>query len=388
MTTLKLNRVRIGQSLYNLVLDQKAGVFADIKPADQAAGEKASDHDLDGQGLLYLPALHDHHIHLDKHFLGEPWKPLQPFVTLPGQLAFEKRMLSELPTTAGERARRMLDRLLDYGTTSIRTHIDVDPVIGLRHLEDVLAVREQYKGLMDIEIVAFPQQGLLRSDSRQVMKEALRAGADLVGGVDPAGLDRQLERSLEAMFELSVEFDAGVDLHLHDAAHLGLYTIDRFTDMTAEAGKQGRTAVSHAYGLGQVGEDELAELALRLREVGVAIITSVPIDRPMPPVDRLIAAEVKVGVGCDNILDAWSPFGSGDLLARGSRLAEKLGWTLSDQLLQIYPLISNGGFVPQVGDKADFMLVDAMNPEHAIAAAPLRQAVFAKGKLAGGQWLK
>lgn len=318
--------------------------------------------------------------------MGEPWKPLQPFVTLPGQLAFEKSMLASLPTTVAERARRLIDLLLSHGTTKIRTHVDVDPQIGISHVEQVLEVREEYRGVMEIEIVAFPQQGLLRSNSLPVMKDALRAGAEYVGGVDPAGLDRQVDRSLETTFELSAEFNAGVDLHLHDPGHLGLYTISRFADLTLEAGKGGRTAVSHAYCLGQVSEAESRELAQQLKANNVAIITSVPLDRPMPRVDQLVAEGVRVHVGSDNILDAWSPFGNGDLLARGAKLAEKFGWILDEGLMQTYPLISAGALTPKVGDSASFMLVSAVNVKHAIAAAPLREAVFSGGKLVGGKW--
>lgn len=115
-------------------------------------------------------------------------------------------------------------------------HVDVDPQIGLSHLEEILEVREMYQGRIDMEIVAFPQQGLLRSDSVSVMRQALRAGADYVGGVDPAGLDRRVDASLETMFELATEFSAGIDLHLHDPSHLGIYTISRFAELTEEAG--------------------------------------------------------------------------------------------------------------------------------------------------------
>ncbi|WP_169084222.1 amidohydrolase family protein [Paenibacillus sp. PL91] len=385
MSITKINRIRINDSLFDITLDVEKGIISHKAPSNNnSAGESAGVKD--AEGLLYLPATTDMHIHLDKHFLGEPWKPLQPFITLPGQLAFEKAMLASLPTTVSERARRLIDLLLSHGTTKIRTHVDVDPQIGISHLEHVLQVREEYRGVMEIEIVAFPQQGLLRSDSLGVMKEALRAGAEYVGGVDPAGLDRLVDRSLDTMFELSAEFDAGVDLHLHDPGHLGLYTISRFADLTEQAGKGGRTAVSHAYCLGQVSEAESRELARQLKASDVAIITSVPLDRPMPRVDQLLAEGVRVHVGSDNILDAWSPFGNGDLLARGAKVAEKFGWILDDALLQTYPLISAGKLAPEVGDSASFMLVSAVNAKHAIASAPVREAAFSGGKLIGGKW--
>ncbi|MBB3113808.1 cytosine/adenosine deaminase-related metal-dependent hydrolase [Paenibacillus phyllosphaerae] len=384
-----VRNVRIGGQLFDLTVQQETGTFGEVVPAGQAIPSGSADERiLDAAGLLYLPALHDMHIHLDKHFLGEPWRPLQPFVTLPGQLAFEKQQLAALPTTVAERARRLIGLLLSHGTTKIRTHIDVDPVIGSSHIEQIAQIQDEFRDVMEIEIVAFPQQGLLRSSSIAVMKEAMRAGAAYVGGVDPAGLDRQVDRSLEAMFELSAEFNAGVDLHLHDPSHLGLYTISRFADLTVAAGQSGRTAVSHAYCLGQVPEADSRALAQQLKSADVAIITSVPIDRPMPRVDQLLAEGVRVYAGSDNILDAWSPFGNGDLLARGSRLAEKFGWIIDGDLLQMYPLITGGGLVPAKGERADFMLVSAQNPQHALAAVPRREAVFSKGRLIGGQWFE
>ncbi|WP_336772485.1 amidohydrolase family protein [Paenibacillus sp. MMO-58] len=382
-----VRNVKIEDRLYDLTLDLTTGCVAEIEASGKTMPSAADFARVwDADGLLYLPALSDMHIHLDKHFLGEPWKPLQPFVTLPGQLAFETRMLEALPTRAAVRAHRLLQLLLMNGTTTIRTHVDVDPKLGLSHLEDILEVREHFRGRMNIEIVAFPQQGLLRSQSISIMKEALRAGADYVGGVDPAGLDGQVDASLEAMFELGTEFNAGVDLHLHDPGHLGTYTISRFADLTLKASQSGRTAVSHAYCLGQVSEAESRELAQKLSASKVAIMTSVPIDRPMPRVDQLLQEGVRVHVGSDNILDAWSPFGNGDLLARGSRLAEKFGWITDEQLLQTYLLISSDSLVPKVGDRASFSLVNALNARHAIAAVPPREAVFSGGILVGGRW--
>lgn len=284
-----VKNVKWSENLFDLTIDQATGLIVSIETAGtdadltsvNIAGRATTV--IDADGLHYVPPMADMHTHLDKHFIGEPWKSLQPFVTLPGQLEFEKSMLGELPTGAGERAKRMLDLMLAQGTTAIRTHVDVDPQIGLSHLEEVLEVRKMYQGRIDMEIVAFPQQGLLRSDSISVMRQALRAGANYVGGVDPAGLDRRVDASLEAMFELATEFSAGIDLHLHDPSHLGIYTISRFAELTEQAGMSGRTAVSHAYCLGQVGETEVRSLAERLCATGVAIMTSVPIDRPMPP---------------------------------------------------------------------------------------------------------
>lgn len=386
-----VKNVKWSENLFDLTIDQATGLIVRIETAGtdtDLASVQIADRTttvINADGLHYVPPMADMHTHLDKHFIGEPWKSLQPFVTLPGQLEFEKSMLGELPTGAGERAKRMLDLMLAQGTTAIRTHVDVDPQIGLSHLEEILEVREMYQGRIDMEIVAFPQQGLLRSDSVSVMRQALRAGANYVGGVDPAGLDLRVDASLETMFELATEFAAGIDLHLHDPSHLGMYTISRFAELTEQASMSGRNAVSHAYCLGQVGEKEVRSLAERLCATGVAVMTSVPIDRPMPPIKLLIETGVSVHIGSDNILDSWSPFGNGDMLSRGSRLAEASGWVEDFWLLETYKLISNAPLTPKVGDRGTFSLVSALNAMHALAAAPPREAVFSGGVLVGGR---
>ncbi|UOQ86801.1 amidohydrolase family protein [Gracilibacillus salinarum] len=335
----------------------------------------------DAKGLLYLPTLNDMHCHLDKHLVGEKWRSLQPFITLPGQLTFEKSLLETMENSVQKRVKIMAELMLQHGTTKIRTHVDVDPGLGLKHLEAVTLLREEMRGKMEIEIVAFPQQGLLLSDSVAVMKEALRNGADLVGGVDPGGLEKRLDSSLEAMFDLGAAFDKGIDLHLHDPGHLGKYTIDRVADLTEQTGKQGKVAVSHAYCLGMLSDDELEDTYQALRENDISIISSVPIDRPMPRLQSMINNELSFLVGTDNIQDAWSPYGDGDLLRRGSRLAEKNGWVTDEQLIAAYSYITSRSLEPVIGEKADFVLVDAQNIQQAMAIVPRREAVFAGGNL-------
>jgi cytosine/adenosine deaminase-related metal-dependent hydrolase len=278
--------------------------------------------------------------------------------------------------------------MLSHGTTRIRTHVDVDPELGLKHLEAVLKVREEYRGLMEIEIVAFPQQGLLRSHSYGVMREAMQSGADLVGAVDPGGLDRGIEPCLEQVFGLATEYNAGVDIHLHDPGHLGVYTIERMAEFAGQTGLRDRVAVSHAWGLGQITEAESADIGHKLREQGVSVITSVPIDRQMLNVPQLSSIGVDVRIGTDNVLDAWSPFGSGDMLERLGRLAEKCYWVEDEQLLGAYRYGTDRPLSPKVGDAADFVLVDAMNLEHAMASAPPREWVIVGGKTVAGRRLE
>lgn len=347
----------------------------------------------DAKGLLLLPSFVEKHVHLDKTLLGGAWQAVIPTQGVAGRCEVEKRILPSLPTTSKERAERLLGTLLGYGSTEIRTHVDLYPEAGLRYLEAVQEALETFAGKLTCEIVAFPQHGLLRSKATPLVREALRLGATIVGGVDPATVDGNIEASLQQMMELAVEANAGVDLHLHDADHLGVFTIRRLAALTMEAGLQGRVAVSHAFGIGDVPEAVAADLAAVLSEAGITIITSVPHSRVIPPVPLLRDKGVKVAVGCDNIFDTWQPYGNGDLLERAGRLAERYRWIDERSLGQtlgyitggVTPLDAEGNRAwPNVGDEASMMLVQASCSAEAVARRASREAVFFRGKLVAG----
>ncbi|RJS50113.1 amidohydrolase [Bacillus sp. PK3_68] len=343
--------------------------------------------------LLALPSFVEKHCHLDKTFLGETWRACTPSENIVERLAIEKKMLANMSLTTEERAENMLQRLLDGGATHIRTHVDVDPEVGLKNLESVLNALNSYSDKLSYEIVAFPQQGLLRSNSTAIMREALKFGANLVGGVDPGGIDRDIEASLYSMVELAVESNSDIDLHLHDSDHLGAFTIKRLISLTQEAGWQGRVAISHAYCLGEISKEETNEIADMLAEAGITIITSVPIDSKMPPVDLLLTKGVNVAAGSDNIYDAWAPFGNGDILERASRMAERFGWIDEKSLAQTLHVITGGKAVlnkqeqrvwPLEGEDANLVLVEASCSAETVARRAKRHAVIYKGKIVSG----
>lgn len=347
----------------------------------------------DAGGALALPAFVEMHAHLDKTLLGEPWKPLRKAGSLLERLEAEKSVQAEAKLPTADRAEQLLARLQASGVTRIRTHADLYPEAGLRYFEAVQQVLETYRGRLASEIVAFPQHGLLRSDASELVKEALRQGARYVGGVDPAGVDGKIEASLQRMVELAVEFGAGIDLHLHDPGHLGTYTLQRLAALTEEAGLQGKVWVSHAYALGDIPEPEAERLAEQLSQAGIGIITSVPISRRMPPVPLLHRKGVRVSVGSDNVFDAWSPFGSGDLLERAGLLAQRFGRQTERALAETLGFVTGGVTPldaagnrqwPQEGDEASLVLLRASCSAEAVARRSPREAVLYKGRLAAG----
>ncbi|NWK67867.1 amidohydrolase family protein [Bacillus paramycoides] len=347
----------------------------------------------DANRLLVLPAFEEMHIHIDKTYYGGPWKACMPAENIFTRFNEEETILPKQLATAQHRAENMLELLLRNGATNIRTHCNVDPIIGLRNLEATLAALETYKDRLSGRIVAFPQHGLLRSNSVQLVKDAMRMGAQLVGGVDPATVDNDIEKSLHTIMDIAVEFNADVDIHLHDANNLGTFTMKRLASLTEEAGWQGRVTISHALGLGGVTDKEAEEVAERLAALKIDITSTVPIGKQVIPIPLLDRKGVKVSLGNDSITDHWSPFGTGDMLQKANRLAERFGWSDERSLGKALRFITGGKETlnnegerlwPNVGDEASFVLTNATCVAEAVARQTEKCVVMYKGNVVMG----
>ncbi|CAM4089449.1 amidohydrolase family protein [Bacillus paramycoides] len=347
----------------------------------------------DANRLLVLPAFEEMHIHIDKTYYGGPWKACMQAENIFTRFNEEETILPKQLATAQHRAENMLELLLRNGATNIRTHCNVDPIIGLRNLEATLAALETYKDRLSGRIVAFPQHGLLRSNSVQLVKDAMRMGAQLVGGVDPATVDNDIEKSLHTIMDIAVEFNADVDIHLHDANNLGTFTMKRLASLTEEAGWQGRVTISHALGLGGVTDKEAEEVAERLAALKIDITSTVPIGKQVIPIPLLDRKGVKVSLGNDSITDHWSPFGTGDMLQKANRLAERFGWSDERSLGKALRFITGGKETlnnegervwPNAGDEASFVLTNATCVAEAVARQTEKCVVMYKGNVVMG----
>jgi cytosine/adenosine deaminase-related metal-dependent hydrolase len=345
---------------------------------------------MDAKGLLLLPSFIEKHVHLDKTYMGESWRACIPASGVIERCNIEKDILSSIPASTQQRAEALLDVLLSYGSTHVRTHVDIYPEAGLHNLEGVSLALETYSNRVSSEIVAFAQHGLLRPGTVQLVREALRNGAGIVGAVDPAMVDNNIEASLVQLLDLAVEGNADIDLHLHDPGHLGTFTMKRLAYLTKQAGWEGRVAVSHAFGLGDVTKEEAIEMAGILRDAGISIVTSLPIGRNIPPVNLLTECGVEVAVGNDNIYDSWWPTGNGDVLERAGRLLERFRWTDEVSLGQSLKYITGGKTPldhkgnqswPKVGDVASLVLVEASCTAEAVARRAKRKVVIYKGNV-------
>ena len=161
---------------------------------------------VDGAGRLLLPAFVEPHVHLDKTLWGEAWQPGKRAAKLRDYIENERRVLSASTTPPEERAGRLLGQMLAHGTTAVRSHIDVAPDMGLTHVEAMMRLREVWSNRVDLQFVAFPQQGLLcRPGTADLIRAAMDMGVETVGGLDPAGIDGDPDGQLRFIFDLTVE---------------------------------------------------------------------------------------------------------------------------------------------------------------------------------------
>ena len=342
----------------------------------------------DAGGRLLLPGLIEGHVHLDKTLVGLPFIPHIPGETIASRIAAERSLRRTVPLSVEERGGRLIERLSAYGTTALRTHVDIDGEARLTGLGAVLRLKQSYARLVDIQIVAFPQSGILREPGvSDLLDAAVREGADLVGGLDPQGIDGDAEAHLDVVFGVAGRRGVGVDIHLHDRGALGARELQMIAERTAALGLAGRVAVSHAFCLGELDDALFDMSATALARAGVAIMTNAPGPVPMPPVKRLLAAGVTVFSGSDNIRDAWSPFGNGDLIERAGLICDRQNFRADADLELAFHLVTENtaaatGLGPRrlvAGESADFILVEAASIAQAVAERPRVREVFKRG---------
>ncbi|MEJ3748745.1 amidohydrolase [Actinomycetes bacterium KLBMP 9797] len=345
---------------------------------------------LDVSGQLVLPGLVEAHCHLDKTLYGGPWVPHTAGDALADRIANERGRRGELGVPDVDRIVALLERMIAAGTTHVRTHTDIDPALGLSGVAAVHAAAERLAGRIDVRQVAFPQYGVLTNPgTAELLAEALESGVDAVGGLDPAGIDRDPVGHLDVVFGLAERHDAAVDIHLHDGGSLGTWQLELIAARTAALGLGGRVAVSHAYGLGQADRSTQERIADLLAAAGVAVVTAAVYDFPVAPVKVLRAAGVTVACGHDGIRDLWGPYGSGDMLERAMHLAYRSTFRRDADIELALEAATYGGaallglpgygLVP--GAPADLVVVAAGTPAEAVVTRPPRTLVLKAGRV-------
>lgn len=357
---------------------------------------------IDGGGGLLLPAFSDVHVHLDSNRLGLPFRPQTGERGRWGRIMNDRANWRTAERPVAQRADHALGLMISKGATRVRSHAQVDADTGLEKLNGVLAAREAHRHRADVQVVAFPQVGIhLEKGVTELLDEALRLGADLVGGIDPCEIDRDPVRHVDTVFDLASRNGKPIDIHLHEPGTRGLFSLSLITERVRALGMQGMVTISHAFCLVDnvlPGLRREAEAAVdTLAELDIAVTTVAPGGGLDLPVRRLTDAGVRVGLGMDGQRDYWSPYGDGDMLARTYQLAFTQDFDYTEELELAMAVGTWGGAtvidatrrrvaVGQVpglaaGDPGDLVIVPGETVGSAVVDRPAERLVIHDGRV-------
>jgi cytosine deaminase len=353
---------------------------------------------VDGQGLLLLPGLVETHIHLDKAFLldrlHQEASSLQEAIRLTREMKF-----SYTYRDMEDRALRVIRRAVGAGVTHMRCHVEVDPILKLDALNMTLALRERLRDVISLQLVVFPQEGILcQPGTKDLMEEALRLGADIVGGI-PYN-DPDPSEHLRFVFDLAEKYGKPLDLHADFSDDPEQLSILEIVDQSMARGMQGQVTVGHMTSLGSVPVQRAQIIAASIAKADINVICLPATDlylngrgdteqvrRGLAPVKLLLEEGVNVVFGSNNIRNAFTPFGSGDPLDIALLLAQTVQMGTEEEARVLCEMATYRAAralqIPDYGiyegANADLMLVQAHTARDLLLDRPVRIGVWKKG---------
>lgn len=370
---------------------------------------------IDADGCLVIPGLINPHTHLDKAGLAEQvkntsgtvWEARKKMLEIKPNLTFENIKL---------RAKKVIDESIKNGVTAIRTHVDVDPTIELRGIKAILDLQNDYKDKIDIQIVAFPQEGILESPGTyELMQEALNLGANIVGG--HLSIAKDYQEHSRTVFSLAKKFDKNVDIHVDFdidkdysvcSAHkdgriypdnLGVIWM---AEETIRQGFIGRATASHLCGLDSISPEITPNVISLIRTAGISVIALPPgnlflqgrsdqfrVRRGVTKVKDLANAGVCVSFGPDNIRDPFNPIGSPNMIQNAVLTAYACHMTSNMDFEEVINMCTTNAArimgLKEYGLKencfADIVILNASSVEEVLAYQATPRFVIKHGKI-------
>ena len=374
----------------------KDGRFAAIQPNLQGeAGEV-----VDAGGRLVSPGFVETHIHLDKTCTIDRCEcetARFPHRAMERTSAIKNTFTVEDVNT---RARRTLEKCISHGATLMRTHVEVDPLVGLRGFEGVKALIDAYKWAIDIEICVMPQEGMLNNPgTEELMIAAVRNGARVIGAAPNYDTDRAGQ--IRRVFEIAREFDIDIDMHLDSGSSAAELDTLLVCDLAEKYGYGGRVAIGHVTKITTMPAEGFAEVAKRMADAGVSL-TVLPatdlylggrekdhrIERSVVDANRLVRMGVNCSISSNNILNAFTPLGDGQLIRQANLYANVVQQAMPDALRDTWSmfttrsaqLMRRGDYGIAVGNPADCVVVDAPTPVDAIREVAPTLMGFKRGR--------
>ena len=356
--------------------------------------------EIDAAGKVLIPGLVESHIHLDKALIADrkfnKSGTLKEAIEVTGSLK---------PTFTREdveqRATRVLELLIQNGVTHIRTHSEFDPSGGFTGFEVIMELRERFRGICDLQVVAFPQEGIIKAPGTlEMMYRAMDMGADVVGGIPYNDTDPYEHTDL--VFEIARKYNKPVDLHQDFKDDADALTIEYICEKTIKTGWHGRVSVGHLTALGALPPERLAPVIAKMAEAGINVMSLPATDlhlggrgdtynvrRALTPVRKLRDGGVNVCIATNNVRNAFTPYGNGDPLQTAMLAIAGAHLGGADDLKTVLPMLTTHparalhleNYGLQVGAAADMVLLNSTKVMEAVIDIPVREYVIKGGKV-------
>jgi cytosine/creatinine deaminase len=371
------------------------GLVVALEPALAAQGRE-----LDVGGRLVSPGLVETHIHLDKTRIIDRCTVVEGTVQeAVAQTAAAKRRFTEEDVYA--RARRTLDKCIMNGTMLMRTHVEIDPGIRFIGFDAIRQLTKDYAWAIDIEICAFPQEGLLNNPgTEELLEEALRRGARVLGAVPY--IDSDPHGQIDRVFALARAHDVDIDMHLDLGDTPDGMDIDYVCDMTERHRYGGRVAVGHVTRLSTAPPARFDAVARRLADSGVAVTVLPSTDlylcgrqqqhsvlRGVTAAHVLLGRGVNCSLSTNNMLNPFTPYGDGSLIRMANLYANVSHVSRPDDLAECFAMLTTrsarlmrrDAYGIAVGEPADLVVFDCRDAPSAVAELAQPLCGFKRGRL-------
>jgi len=384
---LLLRRARLADTAPDALVDigVKDGLIAaitsDLGPDGHSAREV-----VDVGGCFVSPGFVETHIHLDKSCIIDrcgcapgrnPHRAMERVSAVKNTFTVED---------VNHRARETLERAISHGTTIMRTHAEVDPLVGMRGFHGVKALIDAYAWAIDIEICVMPQEGMLDSPgTEEMMIEALKTGARVIGAAP--NYDRDRHGQIRRVFEIAREFDVDIDMHLDSGSNPDDLDLMLVCELTEKIGWQGRVAFGHGTKIASATPEAQDRIGRRMAEAGVSLAVLPATDlflmgrdqdhdirRGVVDAHRLMAQGALCNLSTNNVQNPFTPFGDAQLIRMANLYCNVVQRGDATELRQAWDMFTvnsakvlrRKGYGIAVGNAADMVVVDAPTPVDAL----------------------
>ncbi|MCK4648393.1 amidohydrolase family protein [bacterium] len=361
--------------------------------------------EINAKGKLVTSTFIDPHLHLDKALISEVVREnVTGTLTEAIEIIWDKKKRYTIKDIVS-RAGRAIGWGVKNGTTIFRTHVDVDNIGKLMPLKGLLEVREEYSDVCDIQIVAFPQEGIIKNEgTEKLLRQAMELGADVVGGMpyNEYTYDDS-KKHIDIAFRIAKEFDVDIDMHVDETDDPNARTLEYLAAKTIKEGWQGRVTAGHTCALAAYDDLYASKVIEMIKEAEINMITNPatnlmlqgrfdkqPIRRGITRVKELLEAGVNVCYGQDCLKDTFYPtWGREDMLEVGLITAHAAQFTMPKEIETLFdmPTVNAAKVLRlkkygiKVGNPASLNIIDARNVQEAFRIQADRLYVIRKGKV-------